>query len=270
MRSCKPGVHEGDKNQQSWNCQKLGPRTPREWGSPTLYCFSVIRLTTYEAAIIKKQVSTDGGIGVFGCDKYDIFAAQGRGWMGDGPNGPVWTKNFVDAPVTRSIDNTAGNTPLFRNVWQAVKQARNWAVTEWTVKVDPDAVLFADRLRSHLKPHTGKAVFIQNCASDSLVQQGGVMMFGSVEAISHKAINKYFNGGGEQMCNNNNQYGEDRWLGECFKDLGVLPVTDVRVLGDKLCLPGIWNCGDGRAVYHYYKNVTSWMNCYSEGKGTTW
>mmetsp|Transcript_117827 Transcript_117827/g.234743 ORF Transcript_117827/g.234743 Transcript_117827/m.234743 type:complete len:621 (+) Transcript_117827:53-1915(+) len=267
MRGCKQGTHANDKDKKPWECKKLGPRTPRKWGSPTLYCFSVIRLTSYEADIMMAQVNTDGSVGIFGCDQFDVFAAQGRGWIGDGPEGPVWTEHFQDAPVTRSIDNTAGNTALFRNVWAAVKQVGRWAFTEWTVKVDPDAVLFADRLRQHLRPHTGKPVYIQNCASYTLVQQGGAMMFGAVEAMTREALHKYFNEGGMWRCNKNYQYGEDRWIGECFKEIGAWPVTDPLVLGDKLCVPGVWDCSDQRrAAFHHYKDLGSWMKCYHEGK----
>lgn len=264
-RGCQSGAHTEVNHTKPWECKALGPRTPRKWGSPSLYCFSVIRLTSYEAAILRAQVSTDGGIGIFGCDQFDVFAAQGRGFIGDGPEGPVWTERFKDAAVTRSVDNTAGNTALFRNVWFAVQRVGKWVFTEWTVKVDPDAVMFADRMRQHLGPHSGKAVYVQNCASYTLVQQGGVMMFGSVEAISNKAMNIYFNGGGVWRCNKNYQYGEDRWIGECFKELGVWPVLDSLVLGDKLCVPGVWDCSDQRrAAFHHYKDLGSWMECYRQ------
>jgi len=266
MIGCHPGAQAHDVDKKPWECDRLGPRTPRTWGSPTLYCFSVIQLTTYEAAILRAQVSTDGGIGIFGCDQFDVFAAQERGWIGDGPEGPVWTEHFQDAPVTRSIDNTAGNTALFRNVWFAVKQVGRWAFTEWTIKVDPDAVLFADRLRAHLRPYTGKPVYIQNCESYSLVQQGGAMMFGSVEAMTNQAMTKYFNEGGVWKCNKNYQFGEDRWLGECFKEIGVWPEKDPLVLGDKLCAPGVWDCNDQRrAAFHHYKDLESWLGCYRQG-----
>jgi len=264
---CQVGVHKEDKDKKKWSCAHLGPRTPRKWGKPTLYCYSVIRLQSYEADILRMQVKTDGGIGIFGCDEFDVFAAQGRGWIGDGPNGPVWTHHFVDAPVTRSVDNTAGNTALFRNVWFAVQKVGKWAFTDWTVKMDPDAVLFHARLRKHLAPHTGKPVFIQNCASYTLVQQGGAMMFGSMEAMSNQAMDRYFKQGVWQ-CNNNYQFGEDRWLGICLKSIGVWPVTDPGTLGDKLCVPGVFSCAgpDKRAAYHFYKDVGSWMNCYQQGK----
>lgn len=234
----------------------MGPRTPRKWGSPTLYCYSAIRLLTYEVDIVRMQAKTDGSIGIFGCDEYDVFTAQGRGWIGDGPNGPVWTH-----PLD-SVDNTSGVTDFFQKVWLAVQKVGKWAFTEWTIKMDPDAVLFAARLRLRLAPHTGKPVFIQNCANIT----GGTMMFGSLEAISHQGMDRYFSLGMYQ-CSKGFQY-EDRGLGECLNQIGIEPVTDTEILGDKMCFPGVFSCAgpDDRAAYHFYKDVHSWMRCYYQGK----
>jgi hypothetical protein len=227
----------------------------------------VIRLNNEEENILKAQVRTDGGAGIFSCDQYDVFAADGRGYLGDGPEGAVWTEHFTNAIVTRSVDNTAGNTELFRNVWAAVKTVGRWNYTDWTIKADPDAVIFADRLREHLLAHSnGAPVFIENCMSSSLVQQGGHMMFGSLEAISHAGIAKYFSDG-TWRCNKNYQYGEDRWLGLCLQELGVQSVQDGRILGDKLCAPGVWSCKDGRAAYHHYKTKKHWLDCYFSATG---
>lgn len=271
QRGCTPGNHSGDAAGGPWDCALLGPRTPRKWGSPTLYCYSVIRLYSYEAAIIRAQASTDGGIGIFGCDQFDVFASDGRGFIGDGPEGPVWTQHFDDAPVTVSVDHTAGNTALFMNVWEAVRFVGRWALTEWTIKADPDAVLLPDRLRTHLRPWVGQPVYVKNCNSPTLIQQGP-MMFGSVEAISHQGMERYYYGGGEWRCKKNYQYGEDRWLGECFNEIGVQGVGDWHMVGDKLCIlpecgnAGCSNCGDGRAAYHHYKSPESWLGCYYTAK----
>eukprot|EP00419_Tripos_fusus_P072070 CAMPEP_0172902038 /NCGR_PEP_ID=MMETSP1075-20121228/167592_1 /TAXON_ID=2916 /ORGANISM="Ceratium fusus, Strain PA161109" /LENGTH=80 /DNA_ID=CAMNT_0013758559 /DNA_START=15 /DNA_END=254 /DNA_ORIENTATION=- len=79
-------------------------------------------------------------------------------------------------------------------------------------------------------------------------------MFGSLEAISHAGISKYMSSG-EWKCNKNYQYGEDRWLGLCLQEIGVRSFIDPRILGDKLCVPGVWSCTDGRAAYHHYKTL---------------
>merc|ERR1719367_2390788 len=105
-------------------------------------------LSSYEAGIMRQALRVNGGIGIFGCDLYDVFAQDGETWLGDGPNGPVMTRHFVSAAVDISVDGTAGNARLFTHVWEAAKASGNWALTDWTVKADPDAVVIPDRLRS--------------------------------------------------------------------------------------------------------------------------
>jgi len=256
LRGCAPGVRPGDKDPTPWSCRKLGMRTPRAWGHPSLYCFSVIRLSEYEADIMREQISTNGGVGIFACELYDVFASDGEAELGDGPLGTVRTRHFNAAPVGISVDGTAANTALFMNVWEAVKWVGNYNFTDWTVKVDPDAVVVPDRLRTHLMPHTGHATYIINCDKAGMTP----MMFGSVEAISRAAMVRYF--GSESTCRSNYQYGEDRWLGDCLSKLGVVGETDFEMLDDKVCKGA--NCADtSKAAYHHFKSKESWLDCYN-------
>jgi len=265
LRGCKPGIHKDDKAGGPWSCKRLGPRTPRPWGTPSLYCWSVTRLASYEANILRYQVKTDGGIGIFGCDLADVFASDGFGFIGDGPNGAVWTHHFRSAPVGVSVDGTAANTQLFINVWNAVRQVGKYALTDWTLKVDPDAILVASRIRQHLLPHTGRAVYIKNCNSPTLIQQGP-SMFGSVEAISKLGLQKYFEPSTKHACEGNFQWGEDRWISDCFNKIGVQGLGDWHIEGDKLCVGvGVGpDCTDGRAAYHPYKSERAYRKCYRQ------
>jgi len=82
-----------------------------------------------------------------------------------------------------SKDGTAGNALLFMHLWDAVNAAGTYKLLDWTVKVDPDAVLLPDRLRYHLKPRTGQKVFVRNC--NAFPASGDFpMMYGSLEVIS--------------------------------------------------------------------------------------
>lgn len=261
MPSCQVGVHKGDKGGGAWSCEPIGARTPRPWQTPSLYCVSVIMLSTYEADIMR-QALWKGGLGIFACDLYDVFSQEGETVLGTGPNGEVRTHHFVPAPVTRSVDGTAGNTALFINVWEAVKACGKYDLTDWTIKADPDAVIFPDRLRGHLKYHpAGSPAYIVNCNKPMAT---GPMMFGSLEAINHAAWLRYFGSGGR--CHKNYQWGEDRWLGECLKELGVMPVNDFSLVGDGVCT-GNNACHSGQAAFHPFKSAAAWLGCYYAAGG---
>jgi len=166
------------------------------------------------------------------------------------------THHFNAAPVGVSVDGTAANTALFMNVWEAVKWVGKYNLTDWTVKVDPDALVLPDRLRTHLLSHTGHPTYIINCDKEGMVP----MMFGSVEAISRSAMEKYF--ASQSTCRNNFQYGEDRWLGDCLHKLGVAGENDFKMVGDKVCKGA--NCADAtKAAFHHFKSKESWLECYN-------
>jgi len=219
-------------------------------------------ITTYEADIMRKAIATDGGVGIFACEEYDVYSSQGNVWLGDGPNGAVRTQHFDPAPVTRSVDGTAGNMALFMNVWEAVKWIGRYKMTDWTIKADPDAVIFADRLRTHLGNGNNPS-FIVNCNKPDIMASTGPMMFGSLEAVSRAGLQKYYDN--EQACKNHWDYGEDRWLDDCLKKVGVSPVQDFGIIGDQVCTkpPGS-PCTDGKPAYHMYKSVGAWLNCYHQ------
>jgi len=259
MRGCNPGhPQKGDKNKDPWSCKPLGPRTPRPWANPSLYCFHVIRVNSYEADITRFEASKDGGVGIFACEQYDVLASDGEAWLGDGPLGPIRTHHFQGAAITRSVDGTAGNTALFINAWKVVNWIGRWKITDWTIKVDPDAVLIPDRMRnSHLRYHTGVPGYIVNCNKPFMLQP---MMFGSVEAISREGLEKYFVNTG--ACNWGYEFGEDKWLGKCLSGLGVPGVQDFGMVGDGVCTGA--NCGDGKAAYHPFKAVGPWAGCLAQ------
>mmetsp|Transcript_24902 Transcript_24902/g.57885 ORF Transcript_24902/g.57885 Transcript_24902/m.57885 type:complete len:649 (+) Transcript_24902:39-1985(+) len=262
-RGCvpSPDVNPYDPERSKWTCKKLGSRTPRAWKHPSLYCFHVYRISSYEAALVKQELETDGGIGIFACELYDVFAGDGEDWVGDGPLGKVRTHHFTAAPVGKSVDGTAANTELFINVWQAVKVVGKYKLTDWTVKVDPDAVVFPDRLRAQLGEHPGahpKGQFIINCNKKWMTP----MMFGSLEAISRKALENYFAKEKDHCQAHVYKWGEDRWLGSCLKKLGANGTEDFDLVGDDVCKGA--DCSDGKAAYHPFKDAKSWKQCFDK------
>jgi len=207
---------------------------------------------------VKAQLPKDGHFrgGIFGCDQYAVYthdAADGT-YLGDGPYGPVRTHWFQSAPVWRSKDNTAGNTLLFMNMWEAVRWNLQYKCCDWTVKVDPDAVLLPNRMRAALSYKMGWVNFITTCK---------YTLFGAVEAIQSRALDRYY--WNEAQCRNLpwNSWGEDVWISNCLKSLGVSAAYDGRFVADNLCF-GAW-CGNGySSAYHPFKNAYAWMSCYNQ------
>merc|ERR1719221_1646731 len=106
----------------------------------------------YEPPLLGAQVKQ--GIGIFGCDGFTVFSnmavALGRWGGGDGPA-------IVSEVIEGSLHveyggkwHTALNTGVFIRVWQAVVKLATFERHDWTVRADPDAVFFPDRLRSLL------------------------------------------------------------------------------------------------------------------------
>jgi len=257
--ACEPGQPDPeDTNDAPWTCARLGPRTGEaSWHETSLYCFSIIRDSGYEPELIRAQLPL--GAGIFGCDEYGLYST-GSAVLGEDVFGPVVSTPFPGAEVGTSKDGTAANTRLFLNAWEAVnKDGRLWN-HDWTVKVDPDAVLLPDRLRVRLKPLTGSNSYIVNCDKPGMAP----MMFGSVEVFSFQAMQTFFRDG--MSCRNNmpiDSWGEDLFIGECLKTLGTSAVDDFSMVQDGVC-KGVF-CGDmSAAVFHPFKTMDGWMDCYKQ------
>ncbi|CAK0792423.1 unnamed protein product [Prorocentrum cordatum] len=93
----------------------------------------------------------------------------------------------------------------------------------WTVKVDPDAVFFPDRLRTvlahYVEPPNGGRAALNNCKFG---------MHGPIEVFSRNAIGAFqaardqCTAHFEQMCQGDCKWGEDDiWVDQCLKYLNV-------------------------------------------------
>lgn len=252
IQGCEPGKHKDDKNEE-WSCDQIGPRSYglATKGFPSLYCFSVIRVDSYEAEIL--QASSDRQAGIFACDAYDLLSADAQTTIGD-------TKSiqFTGAEIVTSIDGTAGNTFLFVNAWNAVIDSGKWRDHAFICKVDPDAVFIPDRVRTHVQAYIAEDMFVINCMV-------GDMIYGALEVFSYEAIRQWSMRKDE--CNAPNVLGEDKYMTQCMDTLKATRVHDTGVMGDKLC--GTFSsCSDGNnAAFHPFKDVPSWSQCMDEATG---
>jgi len=243
--------------QEDTNSTCQMPCTPPNWGSPSLFCFSVFRSTGYEPDLMRGQLSRNAGI--FACDQFAVLA-DAKLSLATGVETIVIPPN---ENVGISKDGTAANTMIFMQAWSMIYLDFRFRSHDWTIKVDPDAVVLPGRLRNHLAPHTGKTVYVKNC-NKYPGAPGWPMMYGSLEAFTRSAMETYFRGA--ERCKNDLQWqawGEDLFMASCLDMLGVGSVFDGNIVGDNVCTGS--NCGDGAAAaYHPFKSKDTWTQCYDQ------
>mmetsp|Transcript_65126 Transcript_65126/g.167660 ORF Transcript_65126/g.167660 Transcript_65126/m.167660 type:complete len:764 (+) Transcript_65126:30-2321(+) len=261
--SCSTEPDPNDNN-ATWDCEARGPRS---WGLatagyPSVYCFSVMRLEGYEPSLMKAQMNQSAGI--FSCDGFDILA-DGVQTLGvpKGKTAEVTTLEIPKISVGVSQDGTAANAKLFMAAWDKIIQVGRYKNYDWTVKVDPDAVLLAWRLRDHMRPATGQNVYVVNC-NKFPGSPNFPMMYGALEIFSLPAMAAYAQGSwkcGQQLPWH--AWGEDFYMTHCMDFLGVGRIGDFGVLGDNMCTGA--NCGNAwTAAFHPFKSESGWMQCWGQ------
>lgn len=261
---------EGEKPECMTNCNaseagsKCKAIGPRSWslatkGYPSLYCWSLYMPKEYEGPLMKEQLQKNSGI--FQCDGYDVLAAIDDD-LGKSKEGfEVKPLHVPNIPVGKSQDGTAGNAKLFMAVWDQVIKSGRFRNYDWTIKVDPDAVLMPARMRKHMEPHTGKRAFVINC-NKYPGSPNFPMMYGAVEVFSVKAMQAYAIGSGK--CGTElkwQAWGEDFYMTRCMDYLKVERILDFRSTGDGVCTGA--NCEDASvAAFHPFKTWSDWQTCW--------
>lgn len=256
---------ECEKN-STWSCKELGARSfgLAYVGYPSLFCFSLLRVDTYELDLVKYQWEKRAGI--FACDSFRVFSDTVTTIAG---------RKTLETPkvdVGLSKDGTAGNTLLFMKVWDMVFEDGTVWDHDWTIKADPDAVLLSDRLRGRLEPYTnnwdhGGRLFVVNCNAWP-ASADFPMMYGSVEIFSQGAMRQYMEQAGHCMeILPWEEWGEDYFLTHCMDQIDVGRLQDFNLVGDMTCTgPGQGWSGDCNlpqmAAFHPFKDIESWSECF--------
>jgi len=116
---------------------------------PTLYCFSLMMPFGYEPGLLAEQHRK--GTSIFACDEHEVFSNTSA-LMPSGEPAPV---NVTPVEGSLAVEyggrwGTALNAGVFNRVWAEVVRLGRFRRFDWTVKVDPDAVFFPERLRNVL------------------------------------------------------------------------------------------------------------------------
>lgn len=203
-----------------------------------------------------------GNNGIFACDSTAVLCTEP--WtLAPG----VEALQFMGAEVGVSSVGFAANAKLFSHAWRAIRDDGRYQQFDWTLKVDPDAVLLPSRLWRTLGQHTGKKTFVNNCGMFNISA-----MYGSVEAISKSGLDEFFLNF-EDKCSWMlwRAWGEDLYMQKCFKQSGVVGVTELGIVSDQRCwdsaLPESQGCKDTiHPVFHPFKSLRNWSRCLNESQ----
>jgi len=263
--ACNSSALDPEDN-KTWECEALGPRS---WGLatkgyPSLYCVSLYMPEHYEGPLLRSVLKRNAGI--FQCDGYDVFAAV-KDTLGTSLDG-ITVKAVLIPKISVGVsqDGTAGNAKLFMAVWDKVIAGGRHQYYDWTVKVDPDAVLLPWRLRARLEPHVGENAYVVNC-NKVPGSPNFPMMFGALEVFSLASMLSY--AASSWKCGQQlpwKMWGEDYYMTHCMDFIGVGRISDFGVLGDNMCLGA--NCADSNiASFHPFKTESDWHACWDTANG---
>jgi hypothetical protein len=226
-----------------------------------------MRPWTGEETLLRDQLRWDRGI--FACDDTIVISSAlinlgtnyyGRNvftWVNPPPSNAIGNLNEPGV-TTNSWLNTATFITAFATI-MSDSQDRIWN-NDFFVKVDPDAVLFPDRLRQHVSKFLGESVYFLNCVPNKL--------YGALEVYSLQAMLVYKDG--HRRCQqemNWKGWGEDSYFSRCFSMLGVRGISDYTLVGDERCMRA--PCSDPwRAAFHPFKDTGSWSYCWQMSAGS--
>lgn len=265
-------------------------------GNPTLHCVVLATPNTYEVHMLAGQFRLKAGI--FECDSYDIYSNVSA-WelfkdhvdvadqlahkvhnigialfapMVAGP--PGWDPSDAKQEGKKGAKHLA-NTPIFETLWSNVCADGSFRHYSFTAKVDVDTVLLPKRVSADMHGRPPRAEYFWNVKNDMY----GNFLHGPIELISRDAMHTLCKR--SQVCKKSISqaaYGEDFYMNECLKHLGVPAVQGVHLLydmysygdwGQKKCTPLVADKMVSRvprsyASYHPRKDLAGWIQCRKE------
>jgi len=205
------------------------------------------------------KTQSEQNAGIYGCDAKEV--------LGDDLSVVDTHIDLVKAGTSK--DDTAANVGTFMNAWRAVGEGGRYKHYDFTIKVDPDTVLVAHRLRVRLEGLRGN-IFIPNCdLRDRWPDSPDYpMMIGSIEILSREAVGTFL--AGEERCQRElpwQELGEDLFLHKCLALLGAEQVGDYSLLQDVNCR-GVDCRAFDSAAFHHFKSPEEWLDCWGEAVNT--
>jgi hypothetical protein len=207
----------------------------------SLFCVMVYLPNSTEESLM--WLAKKNGVSIFGCNE----SATYQSWKSGGGQ---WDTG----------ETTLMNTAVFVNVFGQIKEAGTYLKHDWLVKVDPDCVFFADRLRQHLwalRPPPYVPIYLKNNGVDKGLGNDGFL--GAVEIFSKAAMQTYM--ANMEECHRflGEDSGEDGFFKGCMDGTGVGFMTDVDIFTPDYD-PAVCREG-GRVAFHPIKKYNEWQCC---------
>jgi hypothetical protein len=181
---------------------------PGQGSGTSLYCFMAYMPNTYEQRLM--EIARANNASIFACDRYDVFNTWASGSQ-------TWD----------SKETTVNNIDVFLNVWMKVKESGKCWEFDWTVKVDPDALIIPWRLKGHLgflnapKKHP---IYVKNNNLNASIGNNGFL--GAVEVFTREALELYFDWWEKCRDTIGTNGGEDGFMKGCMDAIGVGYMVD--------------------------------------------
>eukprot|EP00406_Dinophysis_acuminata_P011256 CAMPEP_0179236824 /NCGR_PEP_ID=MMETSP0797-20121207/14126_1 /TAXON_ID=47934 /ORGANISM="Dinophysis acuminata, Strain DAEP01" /LENGTH=515 /DNA_ID=CAMNT_0020944091 /DNA_START=293 /DNA_END=1840 /DNA_ORIENTATION=- len=249
----------GEANQH-WSFGHAGPNTSYWTDSPgSLFCFALMMPGSYEQNLLAMQYKRRWSM--FDCAEYVVYSNRSIEIL-DGLRTVVVDSDLMCSKGGEFM--TALNLEIFIAVWKRVIKDRRFQYHTWTVKVDPDAVFFASRLRDLLRAHPEPpgGVYLNNCRMG---------MHGPLEVFSRQAVEAWSVGMQpclehfHKLCKGDCLWGEDMFIDQClWKVLKVRRDNDYSLLLEDHCDPpeGWDDCqDDARVAFHPFKKEKDYIQC---------
>jgi hypothetical protein len=225
----------------------------------SLFCFALMLPGSYEQDLLAMQYNAK--VSLFQCEGFAVLSNKSI------VIAPGLTSGVADSDLQCKKGGefgTALNLDIFIAVWEKVIADGVYLKHDWTVKVDPDAVFFADRLRSIVGVHseTPTGVYLNNCKYG---------LHGPIEVFSKNAVTSWATGRQQcqdyfwKLCHGDCFWGEDLFIDQClWKVLKIRRDNDWRLLTEDHCSPPKdWDsCEDAsRVSFHPFKKADAYMKC---------
>mmetsp|Transcript_5974 Transcript_5974/g.14009 ORF Transcript_5974/g.14009 Transcript_5974/m.14009 type:complete len:574 (+) Transcript_5974:33-1754(+) len=260
------------------------PESKRGKEDSSMHCIVLFQAFSKEQELLEMQYHLNAGI--FQCESYALYSNQ--------------RVEILPGLVARQIHSTmmcelggqfitALNLGIFLALYRQVLADIEFMQTGWVVKVDPDTVWSANRLRPMLAQHSwgvgGEGIYLNNCADGlhgpiEVFSQNAFLTLGRAakkcgDALDGPVCTENCEQEWQQtrQCNGRctDWWGEDIWTDQCLSRFTKAKRVMVKtLLQEDHCKPHIpdWrSCNDDKTVaFHPFKDPDEFRLCWERMK----